>query len=413
MRRQPILWPMEGTLFIALLMLGGGAGFAQPTNDSPAPGPVSTHTLLNLTNGVALNKVPKGILRALDDEDVFKSLAVPLTTTILQTDHTNALLGFINDWHLLPKFFHARDGVADDAVLGFEYHYKKSLANRVFDETWQNPMGVSLAFEAQGDIAVEAKKNPNNLLETSGELHLFQGLGGIDPAYRNSQEAAAEFQRELLKNIQDPEFQNQRGKAYEATARKMTAHITPQLFWDLQAHATLEADQQFHDKQWAYGGKLSLAFRDWKSDSRVGWFNVLDYPFAAIRWLVDKEEFQPSGRVFPSVVVGLDLVDPSDNDSRLAVDPDSDAFPRGRLELAFKTRVFRWQQRPLYFSAAFRYFQEFGASSAVKAAGLDRSDYFVARLDLPYRFNISYANGKLPLDADNDQVYAIGWALNF
>jgi hypothetical protein len=367
----------------------------------------------NGTNSLPLNKVPRGILRALDDEDVFKSLAAPLTTTILQTDHTNALLGFLNDWHLRPKFFHAQDGVSDDAVLGFEYHFKKSLANRVFDETWKNPMGISLAFEAQGDVAVEAKKNPNNLLETSGELHLFQGLGGIDPSYRDSQEAAAEFQRELMKNIQDPDFQNQRGKAYEATARKMTAHIAPQFFWDLQAHGTLEADQQFHDKQWAYGGKLSLAFRDWKSDSRVGWFNVLDYPFAAIRWLVDKEEFQPSGRVFPSLVLGMDLVDPSDNDSRLAVDPDTDAFARGRVELAFKTRVFRWQQRPLYFSAAFRYFQEFGASAAIKGAGLDRSDYFVARLDLPYRFNISYSNGKLPLDADNDQVYAIGWALNF
>ena len=42
-----------------------------------------------------------------------------------------------------------------------------------------------------------------------------------------------------------------------------------------------------------------------------------------------------------------------------------------------------------------------------------RSDYFVARLDLPYRFNISFSNGKLPLDGNNDQVYAIGWALNF
>ena len=365
------------------------------------------------TNSIPLDRVPKAILKALDQEDVFQALALPLAQRVLQTDHTNALLGFINDWNLRPKFFHASGGVSEDAVLGFEYHYQKSIANRVFDESWKNPMGISLAFEARGDVAVDARKNPNNLLETSVELHIFQGIGGIDPAYRNSQEAAAEFQRQLMQNIQNEDFRNQRGKAYTAMARKLTEHITPQLFWDFQGHATLEADQQFHDRQWAYGGKLSFAFRDWKPESRAGWFNVFDYPFAAVRWLVDKEEFQPSGRVFPSLVLGVDLVDVSDNDSRLAIDPSSDSIPRGRVELAFKTRVLRWQNRPLYFSAAFRHFQEFGASGAIKTANLDRADYFVGRMDLPYRFNLSYATGKLPLDQDNDQVYAIGWALNF
>lgn len=365
------------------------------------------------TNSVPLNRVPAAVLRALGDQDSFNTLAQPLVQRVLQTAHTNALLGFLNDWNLRPKFFHAPDGASDDAVLGLEYHYQKSIANRVFAESWKNPMGISLAFEAQGDVAVEAKKNPNNLLETSVQLHLFQGIGGIDPTYSNSDAAKAEFQRELMQNIQDKEFASGRGQAYNAMARKLTEHMTPQLFWDLAGHATLEADQQFHDKQWAYGGKLSFAFRDWRAQSTAGWFNVFDYPFAAIRWLAEKEDFQPSGRVFPSVVLGLDLVDGSDNDTRTAIDPDSDAFPRGRAELAFKTRALRWQERPLYFSAAYRYFQEFSASRAIKTADLDRSEYFVMRMDLPYRFNLSYAAGKLPLDQDNDQVYAIGWALNF
>lgn len=365
------------------------------------------------TNSVPLNRVPAAVLRALGNQDAFNALAQPLMQRVLQTAHTNALLGFLNDWNLRPKFFHAPDGASDDAMLGLEYHYQKSIANRVFDDSWKNPMGISLAFEAQGDIAVEAKKNPNNLLETSAQLHIFQGIGGIDPTYSNSDAAKAEFQRELMQNIQDKEFASGRGKAYNEMARKLTEHMAPQLFWDLEGHATLEADQQFHDKQWAYGGKLSFAFRDWRAQSTAGWFNVFDYPFAAIRWLVEKEEFQPSGRVFPSVVLGLDLVDGSDNGTRIAIDPDTDAFPRGRAELAFKTRALRWQERPLYFSAAYRYFQEFSASNAIKAADLDRSEYFVMRMDLPYRFNLSYAAGKLPLDQDNDQVYAIGWALNF
>lgn len=365
------------------------------------------------TNSILLNRVPAKVLSALGDQDTFNTLAQPLMQRVLQTAHTNALLGFLNDWNLRPKFFHAPDGASDDAVLGLEYHFQKSIANRVFDNSWKNPMGISLTFEAQGDIAVEAKKNPNNLLETSAQLHLFQGIGGIEPTYASSEAAGAELQRTLIDNMQDKEFAAGRGKAYSEMARKLTAHMAPQFFWDLAGHATLEADQQFHDKQWAYGGKLSFAFRDWRAQSRAGWFNVFDYPFAAIRWLVDKEDFQPSGRVFPSVVLGLDLVDGSDNDTRIAVDPDTDAFPRGRAELAFKTRALRWQERPLYFSAAYRYFQEFSASRAIKAADLNRSEYFVMRMDLPYRFNLSYATGKLPLDADSDNVYAIGWALNF
>lgn len=395
--------PFQSVRIVFATLLGGLSLF------SSAPSSTAQAT----TNSIPLNLVPAHVLQALGEQDVFNSLAQPLVQRILQTTHTNALLGFLNDWNLRPKFFHAPDGASDDAVLGLEYHYQKSIASRVLDDSWKNPMGVSLAFEAQGDVAVEAGKNPNNLLETSLELHLFQGIGGIDPHYAQPQEAAAEFQHQLMENIQDKEFASGRGKAYNAMARRLTEHMAPQFFWDLQGHATLEADQQFHDRQWAYGGKLSFAFRDWRAQSTAGWFNLLDYPFAAIRWLVEKEEFQPSGRVFPSVVLGLDLVDVSDNDTRIAVDPDTDAVPRGRVELAFKTRALRWQERPLYFSAAYRYFQEFSASSAIKSADLNRSEYFVMRMDLPYRFNLSYATGKLPLDADNDQVYALGWALNF
>jgi hypothetical protein len=47
------------------------------------------------------------------------------------------------------------------------------------------------------------------------------------------------------------------------------------------------------------------AFRDWRPRSDVGWFNLLDYPFAAIRALANNEPFQPSGRSFPLAVLAL------------------------------------------------------------------------------------------------------------
>ena len=102
---------------VAVAFLLAVSSSAQPTNDTAA----TLLRILSGTNSIALNRVPAGILRVLDDEDPLKSLAVPLMTTVLQTDHTNGLLGFINDWHLRPKFFHAPDSASDDSVLGFEY----------------------------------------------------------------------------------------------------------------------------------------------------------------------------------------------------------------------------------------------------------------------------------------------------
>ena len=72
-----------------------------------------------------------------------------------------------------------------------------------------------------------------------------------------------------------------------------------------------------------------------------------------------------------------------------------------------------WRGEQLYFSAGFRWFHELNASRAIKTAGLDHTDFLVLKLDLPYRFNLSYATGKLPLDTDSDQTYALGWSLQF
>lgn len=369
------------------------------TNSTLSP----TNTAQTTTHSIT---APSNVLAGLSQDDVFNEVVSPLLTTILGKDKTKGLVEFINDWHLRPVVFHVQNGVSQDEVLGIEYNYQKSVANRVVLANSSNPMGVSFTIDAKGDVATEASKNPNNFLESGVSLHLFQGIGGIDPNYNPTKEAQLALQKVILTATTDK-------TAYAEAVKEFSAHMTPQFFWDLQGHVTLEADQQFINKQWAYGGKLALVYRDWKVRSDVGWFNLLDYPFAAVRWLVNHEDFQPSGRTFPSALIGLDLVDPASDGTRLAIDPETKAYPRTRVELAFKTSVLKWQDQQLYFSAAYRYFQELGASASIKAANLDYSHYFVAKLDLPYKFNISYSAGKLPMDQKNDQVYALGWALNF
>ena len=381
-------------LFLLLVLAGSSRG-----GDTNGPATVAAR--------VPLAKVPSIIVKGLSQEDVFQRVSGPLLQRIYDPRETNnQFLAFLTDWHLRPKLFQAT-GSSNNATFGVEFEYAKALASHVLNEDSRHPAGIALSLEAQGDVALEARKNPNNLIEAGGAFHFFQGLGGIEPGYTPTPESAANLQRTIQAAAGGDRT------AYQTAVKEFTAHMRPHLFYDVQAHGTYETDQQFDNRQWTYGGKLSVAFRDWRARSDLGWFNVFDYPFAALRSLIGREEFQPSGRTFPSLVAGLDLVDPSQNDARLAVDPDRDTYARVRVEVGFKTPVMQYGADTLYVTAAFRHFHELGSSTAVRAARLDKSDYFVARLDLPYRFNLSYATGKLPLDRRNDQVYAVGWTLGF
>jgi hypothetical protein len=406
-QRQPLVF----AIFIACATLGANGN----TNDIA----ITIRTTLG-TNSISISKVPSGILDALGRQDVFDQLTSTLLNSLFVnnqttgTKQTNAFLQFINDWHVRPKVFQATSG-SNNVSFGVEFDYNKSLAHHVLNENCDNPMGLSLNVSAKGDVAVDAKNNPNNLIEAGGSFHLFQGIGGIDPTFN----ATPEAQRVLLDAVNLEAKAATAGKrpiddpAYQQLVKEFTAHMRPHFFYDLQAHGTLETDQQFQNKQWTYGGKLALVFRDWRAKSDVGYFNVFDYPFAMVRALLNKEDFQPSGRTFPSVLGGIDLVDPSQDSTRLAIDSNKDPYPRFRVEVAFKTPVMRTTSQTYYVSAAYRHFEEINAPAAIKSANLAHSDYFVIKVDLPYKFNLSYSTGKLPLDHKNDQVYAVGWNLNF
>lgn len=393
-------WRRAAGVGLLVLALSAAPGLAQPgATNSPPPG---------MDPSLAAEPSPLAlILSHLPKEDLFNERTYSLLTTVIQTPHTNALLGFINDFHLRPKIFDVENGENEDAVLGLDFRYEKSLANRVINESSPSPMGASVTVKAQGELAVDANKNPNNLLEFNGGLHLFQGIGGIEPSFTTTDAEAIALQEMIFAAARGDE------EAEAEAARRMTANLAPQFFWDLQGRGGLETDQEFDNRQYLYGANLSVVFRDWRSDSRWGWFNVLDYPFAFTRWISGEGEFRPSGRTFPSLVAGIDMVHPGDHDMRQAIDADDDPFPRVGLEAAFKTPMLQWGEDWLYASAAFRHFEEINASSRIKAADLDATSYFVVLLDLPYRFNVSYSAGRLPLDQENDQVYALGWSFEF
>src|SRR5262245_54201402 len=139
----------------ALVLLSVKAVAQDATNDA------ATATSTN-TNSIPLKKVPDAVLQALFHEDTFNGVTDAVLRRITQTGHTNAFLGFLNDWHLRPKIFQSNGGVAEDASLGFEFDYKKALASTTLRPESRQPMGLSLTVEAAGDVAIDPDRNANN-----------------------------------------------------------------------------------------------------------------------------------------------------------------------------------------------------------------------------------------------------------
>jgi hypothetical protein len=361
--------------------------------------------------GITSTNLPDDVLAALARKDLHTLWTNALLVDLFSSKRaTNGLLEFLSDLNLRPKVFQASGGGSNDTALGFEFDYAKALTSYVPNPGSAHPIGLSLNVMAKGDVALDEDKNPNNWMEAGGGLHLFQGIGGVMP--REDVANPTEQAKRLAYKIRAAAVAGQ--KVPDDVVQAFREVTVPQFFYDVQAHGKIETDQGFDNKQYAYGGQLGFVFRDWREDSGWGRFNLLDYPFALIRQGFAQEKgFHPSGRTFPSFVIGLDQVDPSENKARLAVDPDDDSYARLRVEIAFKTAVYKYQDQWLYVSAAFRHFQELGASRAIRDAKLDHTSYFAVVLDLPYHFNVSYAAGRLPLDRKDDDVFALGWTLNF
>ncbi len=187
-----------------------------------------------------------------------------------------------------------------------------------------------------------------------------------------------------------------------------------QVLWDAAGNFSLESDQSFAKKQLAYGFQLGVLPRAWNPDSPWAKWNILDFPFAAIRYITQTDEdWTPSGQALPSLIAGVDLVNPINDPARFAVDPSKDAYPRFRAEVAFKTLVGRWDKNDLWLSLSYRRFQEIGPSAVIRNARLDQTDYFAATLELPHGFNVTYSVGRLPFDQNSERVLSLGWKLNF
>lgn len=189
--------------------------------------------------------------------------------------------------------------------------------------------------------------------------------------------------------------------------------LPPELVWDFDLHAAYESNQDFSSRQLAFGTALGGRLVSWDPEARLSRLNAFDLPGAALRWLAGQDQgFRTSGEAYPTIVAGLDLVEAAREETRGAV-TDDESFLRARLEAGLKTRVLDLEDESLFLSAGWRFYQEIDAPAAVRRADTDAHSHLQLSLDLPGGWFLSYATGKLPLDAQDDSTFALGFQVHF
>lgn len=333
------------------------------------------------------------------------------------------LARLIEDLHVQFKVFEGDE--EGDFGLGIAYDLVKTLL------TMEDAGGGAAELVANGNLATDQDVNPDDFLWTALRLR-WSGTRALGPGETREGLAGtlADPQGEMLAAL-DPErfaalsarFAREPASAirsdaeYQTLARSYFATIErdlpPELAWNFDLHAGLESNQDFSSRQVVLGAALGGRLVSWDPEAALSRYNLFDAPAAAVRWLAGEDEvFRTSGEAYPTIVAGLDLVDAAREETRGAA-TDDESFLRARFEAGLASHVVTVGDEPLSLSAGWRFYQELDAPADVRQADTDRHSHLEIRLDLPLGWSLTYATGKLPLDARNDSTFALGFNVQF
>ena len=319
----------------------------------------------------------------------------------------SAKWNFLKDLNI--KFNTFQSTTSNASALGFTYDFTFNYAK--YKEREKSRESQALSFKASGNVSFNRDVNPTDFLTTSLDYSFTKFYGGVvkkaDPA-NFTELNNIETQLALLADPTSEKAQElwKQYYSYLQFSNQYYISFTPKL--------SLESNQNFTNKQFVYSGNLSLGAKAWDKKSTLTWLNFFDYPFALIRSIVmPNTGFQPYGSTFPTVLAGINYVNPINDFARQSITGNTDGYERFNFESSFRTFVARVEKENIFFNADVRYYKEINASNAIKAANLDEFFYFVAALQSTSGFYVSYAKGKLPFDAINDEVYAVGFNYKF
>lgn len=398
--------------FLATVLLGAAlSATAQDTPEFTA----AVEALASPTLGENIRHTLKKKLQdKLNDPDVLNQVLDSLRSRADgAAGNIGVLASALKDLNVRFKAFETKDGA--DTSLGLEYSYEKSIKNRELDAKLGHPLSLSFTVRAKGNIAFDPKRNPADFLDTGASLDLFGSKGGFEPVVESSAwQKELDHLLDLSGQFTGTPDELDASPVWKEIVSRVDAQLSTQYFWRASGNFSLESNQDFTKRQYAYGLVMSGVIRAWNPKSAWADFNVFDWPFAGLRYLTGADSsIQPSGHALPLVLVGLEQVDPSKNTDRRAIDPDDSKYGRWRGEIAMKTRVARVGGQDVWAYGSYRVFREVSPSAAIRAAGLANFEYWAVGLEMTNGLGITYSKGKLPLDRKSDQVFEIGYKFNF
>lgn len=315
-------------------------------------------------------------------------------------------ISFLKNLNIKFKTFSVK-GDSNSAALGLSYSFNKDIQKNLFNQKSASSTGISFAITAAGNIAFDKEVNPYNFLDTKISFHLFHSQGGAVQVSDATATLLNSLEDELINMTNQDSLDN--SPLWKEFVAIVSKNLTTQYYTDFSLKAALESNQDFSQKQYVYGAQLGFDLKAWNPNSTLANLNIFDWPFAVIRVLTGFDKYlSPRGSTIPTILLGLDQVNPSDDPFRDMIDNNS-SFPRFRAEVSFKTPI----SESAFFVSNFRYYKEIDASSEIRMANIDEFVFFSFTLTLSNGLYISYTTGRLPLDFADDQVYALGFQYNF
>jgi hypothetical protein len=319
-----------------------------------------------------------------------------LNRVLKEVTESNPDAGLLSNLYLEFNTFEAPDSTgANSAHLGLAYQYDKSVFTSPIGQECGDACVQALNLRFARRLTPEAQDRYNELTLQAAQV----------PAGREADLAAIDKQ----------------------IAQLLAGNLTNQFAYEFDVDVALESDQRFRQKHWVYGARAAVDFRGWASLHATSWqtaptsakLNIFDYPFALLRRLTGYSQcaaintsvggcFVPLGTSWPTVSIALAQVQPGSSEPRTQIAGD-DSYTRIATEVSFKTPIAKWERKPVYVSANWRRYDEISAPEAVRAADLASYQYFVATVGPQRGVFASYASGRLPFNAGDDQVYELGF----
>lgn len=312
---------------------------------------------------------------------------------------------------------------------GFAFDVAKPIG------TTETPESEAFDLRARGNVALDGAKNPDDFTEVFlrarwfGSTTLGDGAksraelakeladptaeelaalaSSFSPSEHGSKPGSSDLQRRTTHTPTDGDVALLGHRWADQAARS----LPNELVWDWELHAGLETTQNLASRQMVFGFSTSMRPIGWNDDSALAAWNVFDAPAAALRWLTGGD-FAPSGRAWPTLIAGLDVVDASASDLRDAV-TDDESYLRLNLEAAYRTHAFTLGDHACDLTAHYRFHQELDAPAGIRQADLDASSHLELHLELPHHFDLGYSTGRLPLDDHDDSTFSISYHLTF